>query len=124
MELIFTFLKNIPLSVYLLLAIVALSGGVYYYHNSYEQKVTDYAVLSDENKKLKDTIKSDSDAVAQLAAESKAREDAAKAALAAAQKKLKNYTTQANNILLATPQGANLCLSADFLFNDYIGAPK
>jgi Tfp pilus assembly protein PilN len=113
----------IGLAVMLLIA--TLSGGTYYYHKQFTQQVTANAVLQSENDGLVLKIKQDSDAIAKLAADAATREAAAKVALAAANAKVKYYSKKAQDYLLAQAQSpANLCLSADLLYNDYITGAK
>jgi len=106
----------------LLLIFLGLGYGTYYFHNKYVEAVTANGILKTQNDGYVATIKADSDSVAKLAADSKAREDAAKAAEAAAIKVAREYQKKAADLLAAQakyPQ--DLCKSADALFNDYIG---
>lgn len=113
----------IGLAVMLLIA--SLGGGTYYYHKQYTQQVTATAVLQSQNDGLVLKIRQDSDAIAKLAADAAAREAAAKVALAAADAKVKYYSKKAQDIMLAQAQApANLCVSADLLYNDYITGAK
>lgn len=112
--------------IYAILAVLAtiamLSWTTYHYHAKYETEVTQYTVVADKNKELLANIAADGVAMDKLAKDSKDREDAAKAALLASNKKYREYVKQAQDILLAQPTNpADMCISADFLFNQYIG---
>jgi hypothetical protein len=108
-----------------LLIIAALGAGTYYYHGKYESEITAYDILKSQNVQLVDQIKADSDAVAKLAADGAAREAVAKAALQAANDKVRYYSKKADDILAAQAQTpTNLCTSADQIFNTFIAGAK
>jgi len=106
----------------ILLIIVGLGTGLYICHNKYVEAMVANGDLKKQNDGYLTTIKADSDANAKLAADSKAREDAANAAAAAAKKQALVFQKKANDILAAQAKyPTDLCKSADALFNDYIG---
>ena len=121
---LFTSFK-VYLALVIIIIISVLSWTTIHYHKSLQDKETEYKVLLSKNDELVAMIKSDAEAVDAYAATSRAREEAAKKALADAQKKVEFYSTSAQDILLATPVDTSLCKSAEFLFNGYIeGKPK
>ena len=105
-----------------LLVVLGLGYGTYYFHNKYVEALVTNGELKKQNDGYLATIKADSDANLKLANESAAREAAAKAAAVAAQAQAKKFEKKANDILAAQAQfPTDLCKSADALFNDYIG---
>ena len=113
---------KIGILVLILSVIGALGFGTYYYHGKYEESIANTDVLKSQNAGLIAQIKADSDAMQKLADDSKAREDAAKAALENSQKEFKNYTKKAQDILLAVAQSPkDMCASADILYNNFLG---
>ena len=112
--------------IYALLAVLAviaaLSWTTYHYHAKYESEVTDYTVLTAKNRELLADIDSDGVAIDKLSKDSQDRANAAKVALLASNKKYNDLVKQAQDMLLAQPiNPADMCLSADALFNKYIG---
>jgi hypothetical protein len=112
------------IGVLTLALITILSGTTYYYHGKYEHEVTNYNLVTAKNNELVLNIASDNTAMEKLRADSLARENAANIALAAAEKQLVAYSKQAQDYLTATPTDKNVCISADFLFDNYIKGVK
>lgn len=103
------------------LLILILGYGNYYFHQKYVGALITNGELKTQNDSYLSTIKSDSDTVAKLAADSKAREEAAAKALSDAQQKARAYQIRAQELLAASASNPdNLCLSADALFNQYL----
>lgn len=104
-----------------LLIIAGLGTGLYICHKKYVAALVTNGDLKNQNNEYLATIKADSDANAKLAADSKAREEAANAAESAARKQSLVFQKKANDILAEQAQyPTDLCKSADALFNDYI----
>lgn len=109
------------LAAVVLLIIVGLGFGTYYFHEKYVSQLIVNGDLKTQNTGYIAQLQADSDAVAKLAADSKAREEAAATALLTAQATARNYQKKAENLLSAIASNPNnLCLSADALFNQYI----
>lgn len=112
---------KIAISVIILAIILALSFGVYHYHSKFQEEVTSNAVLSASNAGFVLQLKADSDAADKLAKDSLARENAAKLALDAAQKKFLDFSKQSQYILVQKPSNPNnLCESANLLYDTFI----
>lgn len=105
-----------------LLVVLGLGFGTYYFHNKYVEALVTNGQLKTQNDGYVKTIQADSAANAKLAADSKAREDAAKAAALAAQAQAKKFEKRATDLLAAQAQyPTDMCKSADALFDQYIG---
>lgn len=106
----------------ILLIIAGMGVGLYVLHNKYVEAMVANGQLKTQNDGYLVTIEADSAANAKLAADSKAREDAAKAAAKAAAAQAQVYKKKASELLAAQAKfPTDLCKSADALFNDYIG---
>ena len=105
----------------ILLIILGLGFGTYYFHQKYVSALVTNGDLKTQNDSYQATIKSDSDSIDKLAADSKAREEAAAKALISAQQTARTYQKKAEELLTATAINPNnLCLSANALFNQYL----
>lgn len=106
----------------IILIMVVLGFGTYYYHGKYVDSLVANGQLKTQNSSYLSTINADSVANAKLAADSLAREKAAAAALAAAKAEADIYKKKAANYLSAEAKyPTDMCKSADALFDDYIG---
>jgi len=121
-------LKGGSVSMYLWIAVgllfAALSFGVKHYYNAYHDEVSANAVLKSKNSELISKIEDDGKAIDKLSADALKREEAAKLAIAEAQKKSKDHQKKATEILITPPSNKDTCISADNLFNDYIKGVK
>lgn len=120
-------------STYLWLALIVsvtvggLSTGVYHYHKIYQEEVTNNAVLkenivtlNDKIVSLNNQIKADGELVKKYEADSKLRDENAKNALAFADNKFREYQKKAQALLAAAATSPDMCISANFLYNDFI----
>jgi ribosomal protein L7/L12 len=108
------------LGVGILAVVLALGGGVYYYHSALEKEKTAYAVLESSNKTYLDTIKSNTKIIDDNLKDAKVREEAGKVLLLEAQKNARVYQAKAQDILSTIPKGEDECKSTEALLNDYI----
>lgn len=105
----------------ILILIALLGATTYYYHAKYQDSKVLIDKLREKNIALTALVEADAKAVEELASESKKREEEAAAALAAAVKRNKQYEIYAQDLLSRIPPDANLCTSANMLFNEYLG---
>lgn len=104
--------------------ILSLGFSTYYYKGHYNQEVSNYIKVSSKNVELLAQLKNDSDAITKLAKDAEDRAKTAASAVRAASVISKGYDSAAQGILISKPTSSNLCVSADYLFNSYLGQQK
>ena len=104
--------------------VLSLGFSTYYYKGHYNQEVSNYIEVSSKNVELLAQLKNDSDAITKLAKDAEDRVKIAASAVRAASLVSKGYDSAAQGILIAKPTSSNLCISADYLFNSYLGQQK
>ena len=115
------FSPQVYLGVLIAIILGVLSWTTYHYHSLYEIKSTEYDLVSAKNAELLANIKDDGKAIDKLVKDTSDREEASKRALANAEKKFQDYVKHSQGVMIATPSDPNMCISADNLFNQYIG---
>jgi len=106
----------------IILIIIGLGFGTYYYHGKYVDSLVTNGQLKAQNTSYLATINADSAANAKLAADSLAREKAAAIALKAAKEQARAFQKKASDILASqAAYPTDMCKSADALYDDYLG---